>query len=79
MESKYNIGDLITFQSDSVLNDKTPTFEKSGVIIQKARFFDLYGVEHEYLVVHWSDDDVGYIHSNTFQQIRILNKTGSKK
>tara|TARA_B100001989_G_C24296381_1_gene343571 strand:- start:99 stop:329 length:231 start_codon:yes stop_codon:yes gene_type:complete len=74
MGEAYNIGDLILFESDTKTND----YSRSGVIIQRVQFKDTLGVSQEYLVVHWSDDSVGFIQSETFIQITVLSKTGSK-
>ena len=74
MGTLYDIGDLIHFSTDT----RSESCSKSGVIIQKTCFSDNYGVEHKYLVVHWSDNSVGYIQSHSFSQIAVLNKTGSK-
>lgn len=70
----YNIGDLVLFESDAQSSD----YSRSGVIIQRVQFKDAFGVPHSYLVVHWSDDSVGFIQSESFTQITVLSNTGSK-
>lgn len=70
----YNIGDLVLFESDTGSND----YSRSGVIIQRVQFKDTFGVAHTYLVVHWSDDSVGFIQSESFSQVTVLSNTGSK-
>ena len=74
MGEAYNIGDLVLFESDAQLND----YSRSGVVIQKEQFRDELGLTHTYLIVHWSDDSVGFIQSQSFSQITVLSKTGSK-
>lgn len=68
----FNLGDLIRFFPDS-----QSECDYYGVVISKKKFNDNDGTTHNFLTVLWSDGGMGYIRDDLFEQIEVMNSTGS--